>query len=619
MILVLVEREEHVPEAAALLTKHGTGALLVAFSPSVIRTLRTNAIPFIIPERYISPRELSQWGLNNYDLLENLLQWAASYAEGLPDHLHLNPIAYDFYRLKLLVDSFSLRVRELISIIEKEKPDLLVVFRTDQDHVWASFESDSFIEHDGPIYAEIAPVVATTLHLKFEVQIVKHFGKPTWGTPGRQFRSGVRLMKTAAGFIFRAMRARGNQPVAWQFSDQSHDIPPLIKLFSKSFRVVLWENKWRYALFRRLYIARPKTEHQKDLQILEKWWKQNVEALSLHPIFQIGAFNYFPLVERAFQFRFIVGHITACEIFDAACSLIRRHRPAIAIGISSPYYQVMAFALALKRERIPIIFAQEGGLYGYCHTPMHHYYELSVADYFFAYGPGVADRLESLRLTSRQKARVITVGARNLLRTSSRPLSSSTAKRRIMYVPTRDFHHGLRYAPVHYSDRDYCELKQRILLALIERSDVDVIYKSMPGTLAHDSALQTIKEHRDRIEVIQGPLQQVLDKADVFVLDWPTTTLLEVLCTRRPVIVLMDQDALETIDTALPMLRRRARVFLNKDDFIKELRGGSLYGSKEDLNDSAFIDAFATGGNQAWTDEEIRTFPYSATMGATAL
>jgi len=618
-ILILVEREEHVPEAVTLLEQEGGEALIVALSPVVIRELREKAVPYLLPEQYISASDLNQCGLKNYELLENLLEWVAARSSDWPDSLRLNPIEYDYYRLKLLVDSFSLRVRELLAIVEKEQPERFVVFATNCDPLWLSFDSVSFVAHDGPIYAAIAPVVAKILQLECDIRTVSPMkALSSYRDWIKKLRQRLRVLKLAIRFFVSAIQAVGNRPVVWQFSDQSHDIPLLIKLFSKSFRVVLWDNLWASALFRGYLTRSPNKEHQEDQHILEQWWANNVKRLAQQPIFQASVVNFFSLVEPAVRFRFVEGHLQACDIFQAARRLIQSHRPAMAVGISSPYYQVMVFAHALKRERIPLVFAQEGGLYGYCLSPMHHYTELSVADYFLAYGPGVAERLESHRLTSRQQARVLPVGARRIHQFPPHVLPSPASKFRVMYVPTSDFHHCLRYAPVHYSDRDYFELKQRVIHALLERSDTTVIYKSMPFAWAQDTALPTINKHPDRITVIQAPLMDVLELPDVFVVDWPTTTLLEVLCTRRPVIVLMDQDALETFETALPMLRRRARVFLNKDDFIKELRDGPLWGTKENVNDSTFIDAFATGGNQAWSDDQIREYPFEAAMEAAA-
>lgn len=606
--LVLVERTAHVPEAIRLKQCAPTSTQLLALAPGVMEALTEADVPFRIPEEFLSREALNQRGRENFSHLEHLGEWFDTVLNRLPESLRLNPVYVHFYRLKLLVDSVSLRVEELAAVFRVEKPHRIVVLTSLGDLLWAPLGDYTFITTDGPIYAGVAPLVAERFGLRVDVRRVWSFTPIRWGQLQQRACSSL----LAIGGTWRWLSSWWDQrwrrrPTLWQIAEPAHDIPHLVEALSTQFVIVPWGSCWVTLSRSWVLLLLTQRETPRVVSALHDIWRSHRETLSQQPVFTVAGINYFSLLEPILRHLILVGQQETGRIERLARQLIRRHRPSAALGISSIYYPNTILSLALRAEGIPVVYAQEGGLYGYCRCAMYHYCELALCDYFIAYGPGAADYLNTTRLTLRQRALALPVGAIRLQRLQASARTGGQPVRRVMYVPTADFHHNLRYAPLNYSDRQYAQLKTMVLEALLTVPGIQVIYKPIAHTLGQDALRSFLARHAGRIVVCERPLTEVLAEADAFVLDWPTTSLLEVLTTRKPVAVLLDREVTEPLEAALPLLRRRARVSVDVPSFLQDLRRGFTEVT-EDLNDTAFLDAFGTGGAAAWSPAHVQAF-----------
>lgn len=576
--------------------------------------------PYRIPEEFVDRRSLNEIGRNHYEGLEELGRWAAGWLESAHEDLAVNPVFIHFYRLKLYLDSIALRVAEAAAVLRVLRPVRVVVIRELDDPFLAPPDTFEFITLDGPVYASVVPFMAGTLGIEVETVDVASPARrgrnlraclPRCNSWLSRFRDGFTLCQCLVD------RFAPGDP-AWVLGEGYHDIPHLIGAGRE-----VGNHKYRSLSFWSGPVGKRCAEWleggEVDWIALEKTlvhkWAATREDLVRHPVFTVDGVSFFSLVERQLEHLFTKGVVQAEQCYRAARRLARSRRVRYLLATHTGSYRDLVLTQALKDLGVPVIYAQEGGFSGYCEYLMPHFTELCFSDYFLTYGPGVATWLASPRLTSRQQGRPLAVGGLRFRTLQSRRATAGRRANgiaRVMYIPTADFHHSLRYAPLNYSDREYYAIKRRVIETLLSLPDVQVTYKVPPATLAHDSCLGFVSKHRDRIRVSEAPLTAVLDEAELFVVDWPSTVLLEVLTTTRPVLVLTDRVVCRPIPEAMRLLRKRAFVAEDLDAFLEAVQrviGAPETAMREvDLEDTAFIDAYATGGKEGWSPEELARF-----------
>ncbi len=225
---------------------------------------------------------------------------------------------------------------------------------------------------------------------------------------------------------------------------------------------------------------------------------------------------------------------------------------------------------AARRNGIPVAAFQHGGAYGYCRFPMHAYTDLTGVDHFASYGPAVAAYLR--RQGAPEGARVADiadVGSPALEALSEKTGSRSRAhvkygldpaKRTIVYAPTNFSANGT-HLPGTYPDTLYYRLQTEILDVIARHPETQVLIKLAPGGWTQSPLPDRVRRLGLRhVRVVDdGRLGDLLRLADALVIDWPATTLLEVLTTELPIALLADHRVLSIDVPAAAVLRRALR------------------------------------------------------------
>lgn len=592
--LVLVERAAAVPRALELRRADPDGTVLLAVGAEAFAPLEAAGAAYATPEDHVTPAEVARRGAENYAALEDLGGRVGALLGALPEPLRLNPVHLHYYRLKVFFDSVGLRVLELAAVLRALRPREVVVLSGPDDPLWAEPGAIHFMTHDGPVYAALAPFVAAALSVPVRNEAVAAAGRPR---PQRRLRALAGGARRAVRLL--ASLARGARPGAlWQLGDRAHDIPALWEALSRRVPGVAFENAFAGPLGG-LVAARPGPG---DRAAAARFWDAAAAVLAGHPALAFGGVDCFPFVRETLRRLFTVEQLEAARLYRGLRRLVRLARPRAALTVNTPYPANVVASWALRAEGVPVVYAQEGGLYGYCETPMHHYCELSWGDHFLSYGEGCAAHVNGTRLTPRQTARAVPVGAFRLRRAPVLP-PPAAPPRTVLYAAS-NFHHNVRYAPLCYGEREYYRLRRAILEALLASPFEKIIYKAVPGTLAGDALRPFLERHRGRIEACDAPLGVVMGRGDRIVVDWPTTTLLEALASGRPVDVLLDAEAARPLAGALPALRRRARVHLTPAELLAALPVPDGPGPDDDT----FLAAYGTGGAAAWDEARLAEF-----------
>lgn len=617
-VLICVERASHA--AAALASATQSGGIILALSPEVMEVLDHAGVAYRVPEDFIDSKSLHAIGRRNYEYLEELGQWTRDWLKNMQAEVAINPVHIHYYRLKLFLDSISLRVMEIAAVIRSLRPMRIIAPFDPEEKFFASLDQYEFITPEGPVYAHVVPFVAKSLSV--EVELLPCSSRSLNPERSLSLSRRIRAWSRVVGDVYALLRCICDHPLgkprSWSLGKHSHDMPHIMQSNRRSggyrFRdISFWARpvgKWVVG-----WLGCNKADWTGLEKILTAGRSSLRERLIRHPLCMAEGISFFPLIESPLYHLFSRGIVEAERCYRAAKQMARSKKVRSLLAVHTGHFRDVALTQALRDEGVPVIYAQEGGLYGYCESPMHHYMELAHGDYFLAYGPGVVSYLAATRLTGRQEARPLAVGGlrfKELRKHHGAVAESAHGHTRVMYTPTTDFHHNLRYAPLTYSDREYYRMKRRVLETLVSLPNVRVTYKIPPGSAAHDTCLAFVSEHRGRITVLDEPLPAVLDKAEIFLVDWPTTVLLEVLTTAKPVLVLIDPVVCRPIPEAMALLRRRALVSDSIESFVEMAR--SLIKDREGtlknihLTDTAFLDAYGTGGEAGWTAAQLARF-----------
>ena len=273
---------------------------------------------------------------------------------------------------------------------------------------------------------------------------------------------------------------------------------------------------------------------------------------------------------------------------------IRELGPKMVLTASCRLTFEMAFVLEIARSLgIPVVAYQEGGCAGYMDWPLLST-DTRLADYFLVYGEGVKES----PFVEKNGARVIPAGSLYLERIKSR-LKHLSPPQTTIYVIMAIMSTGTRQ---HYPSNSsfYCQAfrRQKMILDVVKQfKDTSFVIKTIRGR----EWLYSGYEDGERVRVETRPLSSILDEASAFVLDFPSTVLLECLLTDRPIALLYDGEDIEFAPKARELLSRRVRMSSNPEEFpetIRALTNDIKYGSEMTKNNE-FRDVYCLIENTA--------------------
>ncbi|MBF0244142.1 MAG: hypothetical protein HQL31_02555 [Planctomycetes bacterium] len=230
------------------------------------------------------------------------------------------------------------------------------------------------------------------------------------------------------------------------------------------------------------------------------------------------------------------------------------------------YFLKDAFFFELVRSKgIPVVAYQEGGGYGYLDYPVIRT-DIDLPDVFLTYGEGVSN---SVYLDG-GRAKRISLGSIRLKKIHlDQQISRSKEPRRGIYVILDSIKAGLYQ---HYpSNSGFFSQAYRYQLELLEtlkqfpqeRFIIKVIPKTAPFCQHFVSP---------NISIESRPLVEVLHLAEGFIVEFPSTVLMECLATDRPVALLDRPDVFTIHSEAMESLRRRCFVSEGISNFRKTIQ-----------------------------------------------
>jgi hypothetical protein len=164
------------------------------------------------------------------------------------------------------------------------------------------------------------------------------------------------------------------------------------------------------------------------------------------------------------------------------------------------------------------------------------------------------------------------------------------------------------------SDVSYYRMQRRIVDTLMSFPSVQAIVKLHPTSSQPQSPIvDYIAESKARncVCISEIPLEEMLDVADLFINDSPTTTLLQMLTTGRPILAL-NNGALVFEPEALPLLRQAVTYCDTIEELVSvlsdRLRRLDFANPNQSASAAAFLAHYGTAGGDGSSADRIGKF-----------
>jgi hypothetical protein len=599
---VFLEHVRHVAEARNLLDS-GDRFKLIALDPATEYALEKNGLEFAIPDQYYTEEEINELGIGNFALVESFCdyvdRWLSQRSDLLAEH-GVRPAWYNYFALKVLFDAITLRLFILTRVLTSERPAEVWYFPPKiTSHI------NPFLLFEESIYSYLIPLSCS--HQNIPAQVLEEGSHSVVryseaSTPSR--RSHLRALLRRLSPLRTAIGGPGGYLRAWgnRLRNGSKTTILVAGLAEEDVQLVTRE-LLKQSTHRLLY-WRPgsssmvglcpwsivrldgKAERAAQLEQLA------AKTRELWPrLFQDGGFreylvargiDYSSVVESRLQFMLTDLLTASVRTYLQGRELIARCQPRMVLlsQVANPWQH--AISAAAKSTGVPVVSYQHGD-FGTRLAPIGYYTECAEPDFMLVYGQGVE---EFCRRHYPEGAMPIAVGSLELdqlARSDGRAkrhgifqkLGLDPTKKTIVYCPT-NVYGNMFYISYSYpkSDSRYFYIQRRIVETFKDFPSVQLVVKQHPSTSPHfpikdsvsDQGISNCTLVRDEVS-----FADLLPLADLFILDSPTMTFLEILTTGKPVLIFNDWFQWEK--GTLELVKQSAVFTDDLEEFIKILRG----------------------------------------------
>lgn len=289
------------------------------------------------------------------------------------------------------------------------------------------------------------------------------------------------------------------------------------------------------------------------------------------------------------------------KLHQKAIQYFNEREPIMALVGSADSHDRQLIQKAAHSTGVPVAGFQHGGAYGYIDTPVH-YTDLKN-DYFCTFGQGVTETMDRIANENGLPAEPLTLGI-SLLRSGHDTQRIAKIDRggarlngqsdSLLYVATSLLGHRLTGPHYWYSDVVYYHHQTQMADVLASLAGLDIKFKPHYKDRVKNPIRRYIQDQEYNINVIDDtPLVEVLPDADLVVIDYPSTTLLEAMIMRKPTIYL-DLGWVRWVPEAKRRLEDSIEFLEKKEGWESNLRNLLLRENTIDTSEyDKFLDKYA--------------------------
>lgn len=522
--------------------------------------------------------------------------------------------------LKQLFDSAERMVSALSSVVRQLRPRTAACLTesTEDEISGIRYQTGDLVRR---VWESLRPAAGFELLAKELPPTSLHRGGPAFGLE-RILRAGIKsigrtLRSAGMGSFF--PRDRTLPVVGIGSSNTLAQLPDLVRAWRRAGGPVA-----DLGPFLRQVMVRP-VPHDPglDREPFKRFWAELRSRPSFRAWFDREGVNLLAVMEPWLE-RFICEGIPKrIGISRMIETELRKRRVSVFLTPSMGTPGAAESLLACRRLGIPACSVQHGGM-GFYTNPIVEYGDHCGVRYALTYGPGSVEFFRKEFSGQHGRAEPVAIGnpiLETLYRKFRRRKSAGEGERkRVLYIPTHlvpDFYyHGLvSYPPLWYS-----RLQRNIVRVAGDFPDVRFYIKPYPVEPIENPLRTFIRDQgitNARFLPAYIDMAEFLGKADLLLIDYPSTSLLKMLCTRKPMIVYFHPEYLRFSPEALELLGRRAQVCRTEEELETKLREWYARPSWPEIADpdDSFLMAFGIRGETTDTHEEVKRFVESFATG----
>lgn len=618
--IFLLEHEGQVKNCSKRLKEIKGRRLLVALSPFVMYELDKRGLSYKLIGDYYGPKELYKLGINNYKKVENIcdiIDERIQNACPATAELSIRPALFSFYNLKIIYDAATIRLFQLSKLIDAEKPNVLYIYDSKR-YPFGISEMAPYLLFDNreSIYARLLACEGWDI----SVTVLPHVPYPE--------KTRQDVQKTREKKIIQSLQ---RYPELYDLAAEAHahgwrGLLGGLKNYlrtGKGARLLLFGAGYNWddcrGGLRSVGISPLFIRMRDDLEywtsanfsdkigagvLLETWGRLQADD-EFRKFFTWGDVDFFPVVEE--RLRFLVERLTpAClNAYEKTAEMLKKRKIKAFLASTLSSCTRHSAAQAARNSNIPVITWQHGS-YGNVDQPMVIYNDLMNSDAHFVFGEGVVDKYT--KPAKHFDTQLVPIGSPSLeaLHKMSYPnkakkiVALTPGKRVVLYVSVNFFQNNLYVSfPPAPSDNNFWYTQRAILDVLAKHGDYTVIVKTHPSRLYRESPMRLYAEENKfkNCQFIRDEcaFTDLLPIADLFVIDLPSTTLLQALTTSKPIFVYTGHLHFDA--RALRLLERRAFCYRGLKSLINALDKYLSIGRIDkhvDLSDREFLTTYGT-------------------------
>lgn len=568
------------------------GNTWVALSPEADYAAEIASLAYRQIEQFYDEAELIALGIENYkvvgDFCDTVDQILQTYLGDIPEIKYLSAHQL-FHPWKILFDAILNRTFALKAAIENIKPGEIVSFKNINIE-----RRDAFGFSSGSAFRGVTPIVGEHYHIKLTQMpaamldwqsLTDYRQRASWLL--HQLPGGWRVID-ALNWL-RQERPKTNITDFDREQLQFKTGQPSLVVTESGYDVDYVVEKWRTKNIGQVVMlgdmfssSKASAGERRGLsKNLTEMWDSKECQQKLAAYFSINGLDCYPIAYP--RLHYFIFHFLPRSILWArfARRILEKLERGVVLSILEPVAGEVARNLG-----IPSVIHQHGGLCGYADVPMYEHMELYAGDYFFCYGEGIVKFLakpmpSSHRSPDKHRAQPIAIGsaaldamaqAKNDI-PSNHPPRKTRETRKVVYVPT-SLMGDWRYHSYHtLPDIWYWRLEQEVIKIFGHFPEIQFIAKLYPKEFVRNPLNDWFQQNPlPNVEIVRDvPFHKFLHDADLFIMDNPTTTLVQAVTTNKKIILYTDRAFFRFDPQALELVKKRVVFSDTKEYFLKDI------------------------------------------------
>ncbi|MBN18046.1 MAG: hypothetical protein CL758_00980 [Chloroflexi bacterium] len=263
------------------------------------------------------------------------------------------------------------------------------------------------------------------------------------------------------------------------------------------------------------------------------------------------------------------------SLYVKAQSYFKNYQPICILSGTTDPDRIQIVHQAAKSFRIPLIAFQHGGAYGYTETKWIQLSDLR-ADIYAAYGQKSSEYIKEFAQSIGMPTKSVNIGWKNRKHVQKKSIHNKLNEIKnlpinIIYVPTGMMGDN-RYGPDHDQMHDvkYCLEQIEIINALTSISNTNITVKLHYKDKIPNPIENFIKNSKlPNLKVLKNcNFTDLIDEADVIIIDCPTTVIIESLACEKKVIYI-DLDIVKFTKDGEEIIKESV-LWIKKDHQLKE-------------------------------------------------